>query len=52
MDQAVSLEHYSWAITTMKPSKLQIVSVTSSYYVKLKFPIDITHVTDDCKAYY
>ena len=50
MDQAISLDYYYWAFTTMKP-KLQIVCLTSSYYVKLKFPIDTIHVPDACKAY-
>ena len=35
----------------MKPCKLHIVCLTSSYYVKLKFPIDILHVPDACKTY-
>ena len=51
MDQAVSFDYYHWAITTMKPSQLQIVCLTSSYYIKLKFPIDISHTHDACKAY-
>ena len=50
-DQAVSLDYYYWAISTMKPSKLQVVCLTSSYYIKLKFPIDIIHIPDTCKAY-
>ena len=41
MDQAVNLDYYYWTITTMKPSKLQVVCLMSSYYVKLKFSIDI-----------
>ena len=49
-DQAVSLDYYYRTITTMKPSKLQVVCLTSSYYAKLKFPIDIIHVPDACKA--
>ena len=51
MDQAVSLDYYYWAITTMKPSKLQVVCLTSSYYVKLKFPVNIIHIPDTCKDY-
>ena len=50
-DQAVSLDYYYWAFTTMKPSKLQVVFLTSSYYIKLKFPIDIIHIADACEAY-
>ena len=50
-DQAVSLDYYYWAITTMKPSKLQVVCLTSSYYIKLKIPIDIIYICDACKAY-
>ena len=50
-DQAVTLDYYYWAITTMKPSKLQAVCLTSSYYIKLKFPIDIVQIPDACKAY-
>ena len=48
-DQAVSLDYYYWAITTMKPSKLQVVFLTSSYYVKLKCPIDIIHILTPAK---
>ena len=51
MDQAVSLDYYNLAITTKKPSKLQVVCLTSSYYIKLKFPIDIIHIPDTCEAY-
>ena len=51
MDQAVSLDCYYWAITTIKPSKLQVVCLTSTYYIKPKFPIDIIHIPDACKAY-
>ena len=51
MDQVVSLDYYYWAITIMKPSKLQIVRLTSSYYVKLKFSTDVIHVPDACKDY-
>ena len=50
-DQAVSLDYYYWAITTMKPSKLQVLCLTSSYYIKLKFSIDIIHIPDTCEAY-
>ena len=35
----------------MRPSKLHVVCLTSLYYIKLKFPIDIIHVSDVCKAY-
>ena len=51
MDLTVSLDYYHWAITTMKPSKLQVVCLTMSYYIKLKFPIDIIHIPDACNAY-
>ena len=51
MDQAVSLYYYYWAITTMKPSKLQVVFLISSYYVILKFPTDIIHIPEACKTY-
>ena len=51
MDQAVSLDYYYWVITTMKPSKLQVVCLTSSYCIKLKFPIDIIHIPNTCEAY-
>ena len=46
MDQAVSLDYYYWAITTMRPFMLHVVCLTSLYYIKLKFPIDIIHVPD------
>ena len=36
-DQAFTLDYYYWSITTMKPSKLQVVCLTSSYYIKHKF---------------
>ena len=51
MDQAVSLDYYYWAITTMRASKLHVVCLTSSYSIKLKFSIDIIHVLDACKTY-
>ena len=50
-EKVVSLDYYYWAITTMKPSKLQVVCLTSSYYITLKFPINIVHFHDACKAY-
>ena len=50
-DQAVSLDYYYWAMTTMKHSKLQIVCLMSSYYVKFKFPVDVINVPDACEAY-
>ena len=50
-DQAFSLDYYYWAITTMRSFKLHVVCLTSLYYIKLKFPIDIIHVPDTCKAY-
>ena len=34
-DQAISLDYYYWAIMTMVPTKLQVVCITSSYYIKL-----------------
>ena len=50
-DHAVSLDYYYWAITTMKPSKLQVVCLTSLFYIKLKLPINIIHIPDACEAY-
>ena len=50
-DQAVSLDYYHWAITTMKPCKLQVVCLTYSYHIKLKFPININYVPDAYEAY-
>ena len=35
----------------MIPSQLQAVCLTSSYYVKRKFLIDIVHIPDTCEAY-
>ena len=49
-DQAGGLDYYYWAITTMKPSKLQVVCLTSSYYITLKFLIGIIHITDVCET--
>ena len=37
-DQAVTLDYYYWAITKMVPTKLQVMCLTSSYYIKLKCP--------------
>ena len=51
MDQAVSLDYYYWVITTIKPSMLQVVCLTSSYYIKLKFPINIFHILNACEDY-
>ena len=34
----------------MKPSKLQVGCLTSSYYIKLKFPSNSIHFPDACKA--
>ena len=51
MDQAVSLDYYYWAIMTMKPSRLQAVCLTSLHYIRLKFPINIIHISDACEAY-
>ena len=51
MDQAVSFGYYYWAITIMKPSKLQVECLILSYYIKLKFPINIIHITDACETY-
>ena len=31
----ISLNYYNWAITTMIPTKLQVICLTSSYYIKL-----------------
>ena len=50
-DQAVSLDYYYWDIITMKPSKLQVICLTASYYVKLKIPLNIIHIPDACEAY-
>ena len=40
-DQAISLDYYYWAIMTMVPTKLQVICLTSSYYIKLKCPVNI-----------
>ena len=40
-DQAISLDYHYWVITTMVPTKLQVVCLTSCYYIKLKCPVDI-----------
>ena len=35
----------------MVPTKLQVVCLTSSYYIKLKCPVDIIFLPDTCEAY-
>ena len=50
-DQTISLNYYYWAITTMVPTKLQIICLTSSYYIKLKCPVDIIFPSNACEAY-
>ena len=35
----------------MVPTKLQVICLISSYYIKLKHPIDIIIVPDTCEAY-
>ena len=44
-DQAISLNYYYWPLTTMVPTKLQVVCLTSSYYIKLKCSGDIIFLT-------
>ena len=51
MDQAVSLDYCYWAITTINPSKLQVICPLSSCYIKLKVSIDIIHIPDAREAY-
>ena len=50
-DGAINLDYFYWAINTTKPPKLQVVCLTSSCYIKLKFPINIIHIPDACIAY-
>ena len=50
-DQAISLNYYYWAITTMLPTKLQVICLTSSYYIKLKCPVNIIFLPNACEAY-
>ena len=50
-DQAISLNYYYWDITTMVPTKLQVICFTSSYYIKLKCPFDIKFPSDACEAH-
>ena len=50
-DQAVSFNYYYWAKTTMIPTKLQVICLTSSYYIKLKCPVDIIFLPNACEAY-
>ena len=51
IDQAISLNSYYWAITTMIPTKLQVVCLTSSYYINLKCPVDIILCPNACEAH-
>ena len=50
-DQAISLNYYYWAITTMVPTKLRVICLTSSYYIKLKCTVDIIFLPNACEAY-
>ena len=50
-DQAINLDCYYKAVTTMVPTKLQVVCLTSSYYIKLKCPVDIIFLPNACEAY-
>ena len=50
-DETISLYYYYWAITTMVPTKLQVMFLTSSYYIKLKCWVDIIFLTNACEAY-
>ena len=36
---------------TMVPTTLQVMCLTSSYYTKLKFPVNIIFLPDACEAY-
>ena len=50
-DQAISLDYYYWAMTTMVPTKLQVICLTSSYYIKLKCPVVVIFLPNACEAY-
>ena len=48
--QAISLNYFYWAVTTVVPTKLQVVCLTSSYYIKLKCPVGIIFLPSACEA--
>ena len=50
-DQAINLDYYYWAITTLVPTRLQVICLTSFYYIKLKGPINIIFLPNACEAY-
>ena len=50
-DQAISLNYYYWDITMLIPTKLQVICLTSSYYIELKCPVDIIFLSEACEAY-
>ena len=49
--KAISLNYYYWDVRTIVPTKLQVVCFTSSYYIKLKCPVDIVFLSNAYKAY-
>ena len=50
-DQAISPNYYYWAVATVVCTKLQVVCLTSPYYIKLKCPVDIIFLPNACEAY-
>ena len=50
-DQAISLNYYHWAIMTMVSTMSQVICLTSSYYIKVRCPVDIIFLPNACEAY-
>ena len=50
-DQVISTNNYYWAKTTMVPTKLQVICLTSSYCIKLGYSVDIIFLCNACEAY-
>ena len=50
-DQAISLNYYYWAIMTVVLTKLQVICLMSSYYIKLKCPVNIIFLPNASEGY-
>ena len=50
-DLAMSLDNLYWATSTIKPTRLHILCLTTSYYKQLKYPLDITYLGDSCEGF-
>lgn len=50
-DRAIALDDTYWAVLTMKPTKLQVSCLTSSTYIKLKYPLDVIKLEQSCEGF-